>query len=109
MTNRQEVRVRTGALTVGTRHRWAKGVELEHQLPRRGTALDGPARGGLVEVVGAWRDPNEVKCHEASALGRLAAGSESPISVGNAGVRATGRHEVCWDLPSEICRAPRER
>ena len=32
MTIRQEVRVRTGALTEGTRHRGDKGVDLDHQV-----------------------------------------------------------------------------
>jgi hypothetical protein len=62
-----------------------------------------------MEVVGARHDPNRVKRREASALGRLALSSESPISVGNAGVGATGGREVCCVLPSEICRVPRKR
>jgi hypothetical protein len=109
MTNRQEVQVRTGALTEGTRHRGDKGVELGHQPLCRGAAPGGPARGRLVEVIGARRDPNRVKRRKASASGRLAPSSESPKSVGDVGVRATGRREVCWILPSEICRVPRER
>jgi hypothetical protein len=109
MTNRQEVQVRTGALTEGTRHRGDKGVELGHQPLCRGAAPGGPARGRLVEVIGARRDPKKVKRRKASASGRLAPSSESPKSVGDVGVMATGRREVCWILPSEICRVPRER
>lgn len=67
------------------------------------------ARACLVEVVGARHDPNRVKRREASASGRLAASSESPVSVGGAGVVATGGREVCCLLPSEICRVPRQR
>jgi len=62
-----------------------------------------------VEVIGARRDPNRVKRREACASGRLAPSSESPIFVGDVDVRATGRREVWWNLPREICRVPRER
>jgi hypothetical protein len=106
MANRQEVQVRTGALTEGTRHRGDKGVELGHQSLCQGAAPGGPARGRLVEVIGARRDPNGVKRRKASTSGRLASSSESPKSVGDVGVVATGRREVCWILPSEICRIP---
>lgn len=57
----------------------------------------------------AARTRTKVKRREASASGRLAPSSESPISVGGVDVRATGSREGCDLLPSEVCRAPRER
>jgi hypothetical protein len=42
MNNRQEVKVRTGALTEGTRHRGDKGVDLELQVLAKGVAMAGP-------------------------------------------------------------------
>jgi hypothetical protein len=42
MNNRQEVQVRTGALTEGTRHRGDKGVDLELQVLAKGVAMAGP-------------------------------------------------------------------
>jgi hypothetical protein len=62
-----------------------------------------------MEVIGVRRDPNRVKRRKASASGRLAPSSESPIFVGGAGVLATGRCKVCCCLPGEICRVPRRR
>ena len=77
MSNQQEVKVRTGALTEGTRHRRDKGPE-----DRKGTE-------GLVEVIGAYLCRTRVKRRKASALGKLANGSESPVSVGSVDVVAT--------------------
>ena len=42
MTNRQEVKIRTGALTKGTRHRGNKGVDLEHQILAEAQPSVGP-------------------------------------------------------------------
>jgi hypothetical protein len=42
MNNRQEVKVRPGALTEGTRHRGDKGVDLDNQVLARVIALVGP-------------------------------------------------------------------
>ena len=106
MTNRQEVKVQTRGPDEGNPTPRKQGRRSGEPGLCRGTGLGGPVRGRLVEVVGARRDPNRVKRREASALGRLAPSSESPIFVGNAGVWATGRCEVCGVLPSEICRVP---
>jgi hypothetical protein len=81
------------------------GVPGPHQRRSPG----GPARACLVEVIGVRRDPNSVKRRKASAPGRLAPSSESPIFVGGAGVLATGRRKVCCRLPGEICRVPHRR
>lgn len=93
----------------GTRHRRDKGVELEHQLAVRVVSPGSPARGGLVEVIGAQPCRARAKRHEASALGEPAPSGEaqSPSEV-----QAYGRRdgcEVCWCLPREICRVPRRR
>ena len=50
----------------------------------------------------------KVKRRKASASGRLASSSESPVFVGGVGVVATGSREVCWILPVEVCRVPRK-
>jgi hypothetical protein len=78
MNNRQEVQVRTGALTEGTRHRGDKGVELGHQPLCRGAAPGGPARGRLVEVIGARRDPNGVKRRKGVHIGQAGPQQRKP-------------------------------
>lgn len=42
MTSKQEVKVRTGALTEGTRHRGDKGVDLDHQVSTEALSSVGP-------------------------------------------------------------------
>lgn len=51
-----------------------------------------------MEVVGARRDPNRVKRREASALGRLAGSSESPVFVGKCGRMGDGTLRSLLDL-----------
>jgi hypothetical protein len=98
MSSRQEVKVRPGALTEGTRHRGDKGT-FGGKPARIGVPYTvSTARACLVEVVGARHDPNRVKRREASALGRLALSSENPISVGSAGRTGDGRSRSLLSL-----------
>ena len=47
MSNRQEVKIRTGALTKGTRHQCDKGAGLEHQVRLRWRKFPVVPRGGV--------------------------------------------------------------
>jgi hypothetical protein len=66
-----------GTLTEGTRHRRDKGVGLEHQVLAAGEGLGKPARGGLMEVIGARPFRAKAKRREASASGEPAPGGKA--------------------------------
>jgi len=66
-----------------------------------------PARGCLVEAIDVYAYRTKVKRRKASTMGKVACGTESPISVGIVGVVATGRVQSLLILPREVCWVPR--
>jgi len=65
-----------------------------------------PARGRPVEAVDVCPCRAKAKRRKASAMGKVAGSTDSPISVGIAGVLATARTQSLSVLPREICWAP---
>ncbi len=68
-----------------------------------------PARACPEEVVGARSDRTRVKRRKAYTAGKPANGGEALFLSVAVCVVATGRARRLLFLPSEICRAPRER
>ncbi len=116
MNNKQEVKVRTGALTKGTRHQRDKCADLENQAP--------PARAILHYWIAAGGPRGSVRWKSVGAfLCRAKAKRRKAVHVGQAGRqqrkpnfrRNVWRYwrrdwnEVCWILPMEVCRVPRKR
>ena len=99
MTSDQEVKVQTRGPTEGTRHRRDKGVDLEHQVLRRGQQPEEPARGCLVEVIGAWLDRAQAKRRKASASGKPAPGGEVRYPYETRVYWRRGSHEERWSYP----------
>lgn len=60
----------------------------------------------LVEAVDVWSYRAKAKRRKASAVGKVAPSIRIPISVGSAGVVATGRTQSLSTLLREICWAP---
>jgi hypothetical protein len=98
MTHNQEVQVQTrdpdgGNPTLKRQGRWpCSGLK--------------PARGRLVEVIGARPFRAKAKRREASAAGELAGSSEAQFPLVATDVRATGWPRRLCVLPDEVCRAP---
>ncbi len=63
-----------------------------------------PARGGLKEVIDAWRSRMKVKCRKAHLADKLAYGSKVQYLLVPACVLTTGSTRSSLVLPSEICR-----
>jgi len=97
-----------GALTEGTRHRGGKGTVLEHQ-GHRNEVSEGPVRGCLVEAVGALPFRAKAKRREASVAGKSARSDETRYPLVSQAYGRRDGGEILLVLPSEICRAPRER
>lgn len=66
-----------------------------------------PARGCLVEVIGARPFRAKAKRRKAYRMGKLAAGSEARSSSVIRCVLATGWSRSLLVLPEELCRIPR--
>lgn len=99
MANDQEAKVQTRGPTEGTRHRRDKGVGLEHQVLRGGQHPEEPARGGLVEVIGAWLDRAQAKRRKASASGEPAPSGEAQNPSETRMYWRRGSHEDHWSYP----------
>lgn len=65
-----------------------------------------PAREGPVEAVDVCSYRAKAKRRKASAVGKVARSIRTPISVGPAGVLATGRAQNLLTLLREICWVP---
>ena len=68
-----------------------------------------PARGRLVEVIGAQPCRAKAKRRKASGTGEPAASGEAQYLSGVPGVVATGWVRNLAVLPAAFCRAPRKR
>lgn len=99
MASDQEVKVQTRGPTEGTRHQRDKGVGLEHQVLRGGQHPEEPARGGLVEVIGAWLDRAQAKRRKASASGEPARSGEARFPYATRMYWRRGSHEDHWSYP----------
>jgi hypothetical protein len=66
-----------------------------------------PVRGCLVEAIDERLFRTKVKRRKAAAMGKVASGTESPISVGIADVLTTGLTQSLVILPREVCWVPR--
>ena len=66
-----------------------------------------PARGCPVEAIDERLFRTKVKRRKASAMGKVAHGTESPISVGIADVLTTRLAQSLLILPREVCWVPR--
>lgn len=66
-----------------------------------------PARGCLVEVIGAKPFRAKAKRRKAYRMGKLAAGSKARYSSAIRCVLATGWFRSLLVLPEELCRIPR--
>jgi len=87
------------ALTKGTPHRGVKGVDLEYQAHPHRHAGGMPARGCLVEVIGAGRSRTKVKRRKARRAGKLATSSEALYSSQPGVYWRRDRPEVYWPYP----------
>ena len=80
MANRLEVKVLARGPTEGTRHRRDKGVDPEYRAQVGGgdsAHAELPARGGLMEVIGACPFRAKAKRRKACRAGELAPSSEA--------------------------------
>lgn len=66
-----------------------------------------PARGCLVEAIDERLFRTRVKRRKAGAMGKVASGTESPVSVGIADVLTTELTQRLLILPREVCWVPR--
>ena len=87
------------ALTRGTPHRGDKGVDLETQVHPHRYAGGMPARGCLVEVIGAGWSRTKVKRRKAFRAGKLAASSEALYSSQPGEYWRRDLPEVYWSYP----------
>jgi len=114
MTGRPEVSRDVGkscpaALTEGTRHRRGKGAGRSTVRSAGPFGGEAPAKGRLVEAIGAWPDRTKVKRRKASVAGEVASSTEARYLSEPRGYWRRGGHEVFRILPREVCRVPRER
>lgn len=77
MFNVQEVKIQTRGPDRGNptskRQGQCRGAP---RLPGRDANAQGPARGGPVEVIDAWRNRTKVKCRKARSADKLARSGE---------------------------------
>ena len=105
MTNEQEVKIQTRGPDRGNPTSKRQGLcRGAPRLSRREANVARPARGGLKEVIDAWRSRTQVKCRKAHPADKLADGSEVQYLLVPACVLATGSTRGSLVLPSEICR-----
>jgi hypothetical protein len=91
MTNRQEVRIQTGALTKGTRHRRDKGLAPEDRRSRRGKqTLRGPRGQVWWKSVGAFLYRAKAKRRKAARVGQAGPQQRKPCIRRNAGGTGVG-------------------
>jgi hypothetical protein len=98
MTNRQEVKVQTRDPGEGNPTPTRQGRRSGAPGPCRRRSPGGPARGGLVEVIGVRPFRAKAKRRKASASGRARRRGRRPVFAGDAGVGATGWPRSLLDL-----------
>ena len=79
---------------------------VDQRLGRGFVLFRAPAREGPKEAVDVCSYRAKAKRRKASAVGKVASSIRTPISVGPAGVLATGRAQNLLTLLSEICWVP---
>ena len=105
MTNDQEVKIQPRGPDRGNPTSRRQGLCYGAPwLSRREVNVARPARGGLKEVIDAWRSRTQVKCRKAYPVDKLADGSEVQYLLEPVCVLATGSTRSSLVLPSEICR-----
>ncbi len=98
------------ALTEGTRHRRGKGAgRSTGRTAGRHGARWFPAKGGLVEAIGACPPRTKVKRRKATVTGAKWLAARKPDICRRHGGIGDGTARRLLALPREICWAPRKR
>jgi hypothetical protein len=110
MNNKQEVEVQTRGLNRGNPTPKRQGLCCGAPRLSRGEANAArPAKGGPVEVIGAWPFRMKMKRRKACLVDEPAPRGEVRSLLETRCVLATGRSRSLLFLPNEICRVPRKR